>query len=356
MRIAAFRSGLVICALAVLMCNSAHAALFEFVNESELDHNAGPGTTMTVDGLTLETVDIQGPVYTDDGMGGLVWDGVTKQAATGTNIPTGSYLAVNSASPQPAVGDPERWEVGEEWTFKFDSNVIFNLIDLRSFSRSNDNLTVTIDADQFVFTGTEGDDYTNPFGGLYIVEAGTNINFNHAGTPDNAAEWYGLVGLTVTPVGDIIDSVMSGAAETGTTWESGAPVVAGNLYRVVDGHNVSINAPFAGLGLIIDNGTVELNTGTFTTDLVTINANGTLNCSASGDIELGDVNTLAPMTVDGVISVNASAGADLFLDYDLIGSGEIDFESNGSTSDLWLSGRRLGRNRFRLMAPATMSA
>ena len=323
---------------------NAAAVLFAFTGDSELD-DVPAGATMTRDdgnvanSVTLTSLEVKGPTYDSSGM----WDG-TSYTDSETSIQNSSNtLGINNLSSNvPWSNDSRDFHPGEFWTFEFDRDVIFSFLNLSSFSNA-DGDTVIFEIDSSTFTFDQGDldssdDRSVPFGFL-VIPTGTDIKVIGGGDPNDPASrsFWRMPGFSVTPIGDIIDSVASGAAEVGTTWDSGAPVMADNLYRVVDGHTVSINASFAGLGLAIVDGTVDLNTNPFPLDLLSIEAAGTLNCSLSGDIELGDINTLPPMLLDGVINVTASEGADLYMDYNLAGSGEINFESNGATSDLWLS-------------------
>ena len=65
----------------------------------------------------------------------------------------------------------------------------------------------------------------------------------------------------------------------------------------------------------------------------------TLTSSATGDFAIGDITqeVLGDLILNETATFTASPGADLFLDVDLSGTGDLNYESNGAGSDLVLT-------------------
>ena len=102
---------------------TAQAALFEFLNNNGVGFdNNGVSASMTVDGITMSTVDIIGQ------------DGSLASTGTGNTTYIGSNgLGVNSAdNPQGVSKEYQNFDPNEAWVFKFDVDVYLSEIDLSS--------------------------------------------------------------------------------------------------------------------------------------------------------------------------------------------------------------------------------
>ena len=89
----------------------------------------------------------------------------------------------------------------------------------------------------------------NTFASFGITSTETNrLRFSSKESGSNVPRLYTY---------DVIDSLTDGNVSNELTWLDGAPT-AGNFYRVNGGDKVSIsNGPFAGEGVIVENGTLE---------------------------------------------------------------------------------------------------
>ncbi|MEQ8849189.1 hypothetical protein [Botrimarina sp.] len=177
---------------------------------------------------------------------------------------------------------------------------------------------------------------------------------------ENSAEKVGGVrdyGLVLSSVGapqPPIDafSVQSGPFESGTTWDTGQPPAAGFVYNVDDTHTVTVNSTsFDGVGVVIkDGGTLDLATSFADLKSVELQAGGSLVASMSGDIGVGDINAdqLMQLNLGDDIALSPAAGRDVFLDVVITGDGDIDVQSNGAGSELFLAaaGDHNGTVRF----------
>ncbi|MBA4105968.1 MAG: hypothetical protein C0485_09435 [Pirellula sp.] len=147
-----------------------------------------------------------------------------------------------------------------------------------------------------------------------------------------------------------VNSVMTGSASAPATWSNGQAPDALHSYRVVSGHTVTVDAPFAGSELrTLSGGTVNVNAsgnGQAIPTLV-IEAGGNLTETVSGAFTLGDATLLndgsSPASLQGQLQTeqdlafNADAGADVGLGLRISGAGNIDVNGNGAGSDLILS-------------------
>ncbi|MCA9237977.1 MAG: hypothetical protein KDA44_21035, partial [Planctomycetales bacterium] len=121
----------------------------------------------------------------------------------------------------------------------------------------------------------------NTFATFGITSTETNrLRFNtkeNAGTP---ARLYTF---------DVVESQASGTLNGAGTWQGGAPSAA-HLYRIVDGDVVTAaSAGFAGEGVIVDNGVLDVTPGAGADlKLIQVNADGNLTHSSGGSLELGD--------------------------------------------------------------------
>ena len=177
---------------------------FDFINASELD-GVTAGATMTRDdgnvanSVTLTSLEVKGPTYTSGG----VWDG-TSYTDSRTNILSSSdALGINNDSSNvPWSGDSGDFDPGEFWTFEFDRDVIFNFLNLSSFTAATGE-TVIVSIGTSTFTLADGDldssdDISDPFGGL-VIPAGMDITFTGGGDPhdpDDTSHWR-MPGFTV---------------------------------------------------------------------------------------------------------------------------------------------------------------
>ena len=168
----------------------------------------------------------------------------------------------------------------------------------------------------------------------------------------NKRSWYDGIGYFTTGGLTFIDSVMTGLASSASTWSNNQPPSSGNNYRVVSGHTVTVDGPFAGDQLhAASGGTVDFNNGGngVHIPLLVVDTGGSLTETASGDFALGDINaaTLGTLQLDDDVSFPIDAGTDFFLDMIVLGSGNMDFNS-GAGSNLWLTATQghLGTIRF----------
>lgn len=165
-------------------------------------------------------------------------------------------------------------------------------------------------------------------------------NLNQKSNPDRD---FGIVlsdvGAPPPPVE--VFSVQSGNVGDGTTWDTGTPPEAGSRYNVSANDTVTVNTTsFLGDAVVVgDGGTLDIAADGANLKRLTVNAGGTLTSSLSGTFGIGDINAdpLMLLTLNSDASFNLTPGADLFLDVDLTGSGDIDVQSNGAGSDLFLT-------------------
>lgn len=136
-------------------------------------------------------------------------------------------------------------------------------------------------------------------------------------------------------------SVQSGGFESGTTWDTGQPPAPGFVYNVVAPHTVAVNSTsFDGVGVVVQNGgTLDLATSFADLKSVDLQAGGSLTTSMTGDIGIGDINAaqLMKLHLGADVSIAPAAGRDVFIDAVLSGPGDINVQSSGPGSDLFLS-------------------
>ncbi len=136
-------------------------------------------------------------------------------------------------------------------------------------------------------------------------------------------------------------AVQSGDISLGTTWDTGVAPASGFRYLIGSGFTGTANATsFAGSELVVQSGgSLDLAVSDVEIDGLTIDAGGTLTESTDGDFAIGNINasTLPSLTLNGTANFTASPGADLFVDVDLRGTGDLNFDSNGANSNLWLT-------------------
>ncbi len=100
--------------------------LWDFNDGTPFDSNAGVGAFMSVTAgsqtITMTTVDVQAPVYVDNG-NGLEWDGVTYALAATNILGSLNSLAVNNQGPNPFSNEFQDFNEGEFWKMEFDKNV-----------------------------------------------------------------------------------------------------------------------------------------------------------------------------------------------------------------------------------------
>lgn len=136
-------------------------------------------------------------------------------------------------------------------------------------------------------------------------------------------------------------AVQSGNINTGSTWDTGVAPASGSRYLIGSGFTgTASSTSFAGSELVVQSGgTLDLAVSDVEIDGLTVDAGGTLTESVNGDFAIGNINAnpFPALTLNGTANFVASPGADLFVDVDLAGTGDLNFESNGAGSDLFLT-------------------
>ena len=149
---------------------------------------------------------------------------------------------------------------------------------------------------------------------------------------------FTAVAGTSTPT--FISSVTSGLATAASTWSNNQPPAAGNDYHVLNGHNVMVSTPFPGDELrVTSGGIVQFGETAVHVPVLVVDAGGDVTETVSGDFALGDImaTTLGIMQVNQNLNFSMDTGADFFLDVRLLGTGDLNFNSNGAGSELYLS-------------------
>lgn len=186
--------------------NAQASVVFTFNNGNSLD-TTGVDATLTVDGLTITTVEIVG------------WDGTLASAGAGhqMNSTTANSLGVNSATTPPnAASDARDFDPGEAWIFKFDKDVRLNLFNMSSVDTVTE-LTISSSAfaSNMVFgDDSAGDDYDL---GDILVPAGTAIklqNTSAESTVDDSHD-FRITSLTVTVIPEPASLGLIGACAVG---------------------------------------------------------------------------------------------------------------------------------------------
>jgi hypothetical protein len=134
--------------------------------------------------------------------------------------------------------------------------------------------------------------------------------------------------------------VTSGPAQNGATWDNNQPPATGEEYHVLSGHTVTVSSPFAGDELRATSGGIVQFAGSGVhVPLLIVDAGGNITENVSGDFALGDIMapTLGILSVSEDLTFSMDAGADFFLDVNVLGTGDLNFNGNGPGSDLYLS-------------------
>lgn len=168
------------------------------------------------------------------------------------------------------------------------------------------------------------------------------------GSPKNNGQRDFALAVSSEGLPQLIDvtAVQSGDLNAASTWSNNAPPSAGSRYLIGSPFTVTANATsFDGGQVVVQSGgTLDFGVSEVVIDGdifpgLVVDAGGALTNSATGDFAIGDITrpTLSRLELNGTANFTASPGADLFLDVDLSGTGDLNFESNGSGSDLFLS-------------------
>lgn len=323
---------------------------FVFTNNSEFDVT-GAGASMTrTDGttsITITTVDVLAPEYVDNGSGVFVPTGNVLSSLGGANVRTSIPATANFGMgvDNPSINDTQYnstfgvgseasvFNTGEAWIFEFDQPVLITDMLFASVD-AGDVLTLTVEGlGTFSITVNS---LPMPFG-LTEIPAGANLTLSSSMANPRVSRIRSITAQLF----NVIESVATGGAETGTTWSNSQPAQAGNYYKVVDGDAVTINSgPFAGDGLIVSSGsTLNFAASGVHIPFLNVDAGANVVESVSGDFAWGDIlaATRGKLTVNADLAFDMDAGADFFLDMELTGTGNLDFNSNGAGSDLVLS-------------------
>lgn len=295
--------------------------------------------------VTLTTVDIIGQDGTLASLG----------TANITNV-VGNQdaLGINSVNNGPYSNESRDLNPGEGWVFSFDVNVELVELDFASQSSGAD-FTLSSGAFSSVSLVDGQADDTHDLGNLF-VPANTPITLQFTGGlnpgDDTSAR---ITDFTIAAAGAAppeVFSVMSGDLNLGTTWDTGLAPTSDSNYNVSSGDTVTANsAAFGGRRLVVESGgTLDLAVSGFDIDDLEIKSGGFVTSSVTGDIAIGNIAAppLGSMRLDGQVDINATPGAELFLDVDVTGEGDLNFQSNGAGSNMWLSavGGHLGTIRF----------
>jgi hypothetical protein len=141
-------------------------------------------------------------------------------------------------------------------------------------------------------------------------------------------------------------SAMSGNASAPSTWQNNAPPVAGNIYRVLDTHTVTVDytdtlggSPFPGTGMRVnDGGTLQFSTSGVYVPLIILEDGANIVETVSGDFALGDIfaPNLGSLQTNADLSFNIDTNSAFFLDMVVQGPGDLTFNA-ASGSELWLT-------------------
>lgn len=140
---------------------------------------------------------------------------------------------------------------------------------------------------------------------------------------------------------DAINTAGSGSLTTGSTYVGGAAPVAGNLYKIVNGHTVTASAAaFVGEGVIVENGTLNLAANNIDVKAIVVGAGGSITKSVAGDWGIGSTSATRNtpgLMLNGDLSLTPNAGADIKVNMPLRGAGTLTFNGSGAGSDLGLA-------------------
>lgn len=348
--------GMVAIAVALSACGLQPASAqvtFEFIDD-------GAGAMSPFDGVGIgfnETLNDGGTAITLTSLdiigqdGSLASDGINLHE---TNVQASvDALGINDFSnPGGYSNDSRDFNPGEGWIFSFDVDIEFLNIDFASQGNGADMSLLSSAFPTIVMPdGQSGDvhEFTNLF-----VPANTPITLQMTGLPDAADTSVRLTRFEIAaglPPVDIF-SVTSGDLNTGSTWDTGTPPEAGFNYVVSTGDVVTANSTsFAGDGVTVQTGaTLDLATSGVVIDLIDVQEGASLTSTTAGDFAIGNIGlaTLTSLNLNGQADITASPGAEFFLDVELSGAGDLNFESNGPGSNMWLSaaGGHQGTIRF----------
>lgn len=140
---------------------------------------------------------------------------------------------------------------------------------------------------------------------------------------------------------DVIDTAASGNLDTGSTYVGGAAPTAGNLYRIVSGHTVTASSStFAGQGVIIENGALNLAANNADIQAIIVGQSGSILSSLPGNIGIGSTsstNSTPGLLLNGNLTLAANPNSDIEINVPLRGTGSLTFNGNGAGSDLGLA-------------------
>lgn len=182
-------------ALVFAVALAVNAAQFQFVDGVGVDNQA-QGGAMTVDGITLTTVDVRG-------WGGSEFTLASAGGGHTANVSgsSGTELGVNSAATPPnASNDPKNFDLGEAWMFTLSTSVNLNSIYVRSLDATGAQMTISAPGITPVVITQNG---VNHFDNVYIP-AGTVITIENSSPTSTAGEYHDfrIGSLTVTPAED----------------------------------------------------------------------------------------------------------------------------------------------------------
>lgn len=149
----------------------------------------------------------------------------------------------------------------------------------------------------------------------------------------------------------LVNSIATGLASAPTTWSNSQAPSASFLYRVNNGHTVTVDSAFAGNELrVLSGGVANISSagnGQALNTLV-VEAGGNLTESVTGNVTIGNsvalndgvspAANLGELTTDQNLTFSLDAGADFGVAMRIKGAGNIDFNSNGAGSDVVLAG------------------
>jgi hypothetical protein len=154
--------------------------------------------------------------------------------------------------------------------------------------------------------------------------------------PDAAGNDHGLALDNLTFSANLpveVNSAQSGLASAGTTWSDGQPAGAGKGYHVISGHTVTLDGPFLGSKLSVENGSVDINSSGNGQSFVamTIEAGGNLTESVTGDVSIGS-DTTSGLQINRDVAFNLDANSNFNLKAKLTGTGNLDLNQTSPGS------------------------
>ena len=136
------------------------------------------------------------------------------------------------------------------------------------------------------------------------------------------------------------------------SWDNLAAPDPNSNYNIISPHTLTATSTtWNGGDLVVQSGgALDLAVSAVDIEQLEVQAGGNLTSSATGDFAVGVIGpgNLNNLVLDGTANFSASAGADLFVDVDLTGTGELNFQSNGAGSNMFLTaaGAHEGTIRF----------